>query len=318
MIVRISLILCCLNLYAYSQSARMEQVRGLYESKKYLEIIRLLEPIAEEDKDYPEARYYLGRVAFDQKKYSDAADYFEEATEANDKVADYFNWLGNTYGTIAQDANVIKQGMLAPKMKTAWERAIALDPQNIGARFSLIQYYTKAPGFMGGSFDKAREVANQIMKMNPVQGHFQMGNIYVSEKKVNEAEREFIEMVRIDPAYTSTLANFYVNQKQYDKAFNLLEAAINKNPEDFLTIYQLGRTSAITGQRMDRGEGCLKRYLAYSPRQNEPSHAGANMRLAQICEKRGNKVEAKKLFEAALKLDANLKEAQEGLQRTSK
>ncbi len=316
--IRTILVFCCFTFYSYSQSTRIDQAKKLYESKKYTEAIKLLESVEEEDKSFAEARFYLGRVAFDQKEYDDAADFFEEATEANDNVAEYFDWLGNTYGTIAQDANVLKQGMLAPKMRNAWEKAITLDPEDIPARISLIQYYTQAPGFMGGSIDKAKEIANQILKLNPAQGHFQLGNIYVSQKKITEAENEFIQMVRIDPVYTTNLANFYVGQKQFDKAFELFEVALKKNPDDFAAIYQLGKTSALSGQRLDRGEDCLKRYLTYTPRQNEPSHAGANMRLAQISEKRGNKTEAKKLYEVALKLDAGLKEAKEGLQRTSK
>ena len=97
----------------------------------------------------------------------------------------------------------------------------------------------------------------------------------------------------------------------------MFEEAVKKNPEDYVSIYQIGKTSAVSGQKLDRGEECLKKYLNYSPKQNEPSHAGANMRLAQIKEKRGQKAEAKKLFEAALKLDGNLKEAKEGLERVS-
>jgi tetratricopeptide (TPR) repeat protein len=161
-------------------------------------------------------------------------------------------------------------------------------------------------------------MANQIIKLSPASGHFQLGNIYVSEKNITAAEKEFSEMVKLDPAYTSALANFYVGQKEYDKAFALFEEELKKNPENFLTMYQIGRASATTGQRLERGEECLKKYLLYTPRQNEPSHAGANMRLAQIIERKGNKAEAKRLFEAALKLDGTLKEAQEGLQRTSK
>jgi hypothetical protein len=65
-------------------------------------------------------------------------------------------------------------------------------------------------------------------------------------------------------------------------------------------------------------ELCLKKYLNYQPKQNEPSHAGAQMRLAQITEKKGNKAEAQKLFAQALKADASLKEAKEGLERVSK
>jgi tetratricopeptide (TPR) repeat protein len=48
-----------------------------------------LSPVGEKEADFAAARYYLGRVAFDEKKYDDASDYFEEAVEANDKVADY-------------------------------------------------------------------------------------------------------------------------------------------------------------------------------------------------------------------------------------
>ena len=130
---------------------------------------------------------------------------------------------------------------------------------------------------------------------------------------------EFLEMVKADIRYTPNLASYYAGQKQYDKAFALFEDAIQKNPENYPAIYQFGKTSALSGQRLDRGEEYLKKYLTnYSPKQNEPSLAGAKMRLAQIKEKKGQKAEAKKLFEDALKEDRNLKEAKEGLERLSK
>ena len=317
MVVRVLLILCLLNFQALGQSARMDLVKKLFESKGYLEVIKLLEPVKKDDKDYDGARYYLGRVAFDQKRLDDAQDFFEEAVEANNKVALYHNWLGNAYGQIAQNANVFKQGLLAPKMKAAWEKAIELDPTLMDPRQSLVQYYLQAPGFMGGSVEKAMEMAKQIMTINLAEGHLQMGNIYVHEKKMPEAEKEFTEMVKANPAYLSGLANFYTRQKQFDKAFALYEEAIQKNPQDMSSVYQLGKTSAISGERLERGDECMKKYLAYSPKQNEPSLAGANMRLAQIIEKKGNKAEAKKFYETALKMDASLKEAKEGLQRTS-
>lgn len=296
----------------------IEKGKTLYESKKYNEAQKLLKAVSEKSAGYAAAQYYLGRVSFDKKEYDDAADYFKEAAEADPKQADYFDWLGNTYATIAQNANMIKQGILAPKMKKAWERAIELDAKNVGARTSLIQYYLQAPGFMGGSVDKAKEVAKQIVSIDAAEGHVQLGSIYASEKKIAEAEKEFQEAVKINDEYVAALANFYTNQKKYEKAFTLFEEALKKNPDDFVSIYQLGKTAAVSGQRLDRGEECLKKYLTHTPTSNEPSHAGANMRLAQIKEKRGNKAEAKKLFETALKLDGSLKEAKEGLERMSK
>jgi hypothetical protein len=276
----------------------------LYEERKSAEAKKLFTSIDDGHKEYAAAQYYLGRIAFDENKLDDAEEFFEEAIDTNDKVAEYHNWYGNTLGRIAQDANMVKQGMLAPKMRSAWEKAVALKPDFIDPRQSLIQYYLQAPGFMGGSLDKAKEMAKEIKKIKPAEGHRQMGNIYVKEKKIAEAEKEFIAMVKIDPNLTNALAGFYVNQNQPEKALSLFEEALKKNPEDMLATYQLGRASAISGQKLERGEECLKKYLKYTPKANEPSHAGANMRLAQIQEKRGNKAEAKKLFELALKMDA--------------
>lgn len=311
-------LLCLMVITGRSQSPRIEEARKLYEERKLGEASAILKKVIEKDKDYAAAQYWLGRVAFDERRHEDAADFFEEAVDEDPTVADYHNWLGNAYGTIAQDANVIRQGMLAPKMKSAWEKAIALDQQNVNARISLIQFYTQAPGFMGGSFEKAYQMADQIQKINAPQGHLQRGNILLAEKKPQEAEREFLEAVKADPAYNGNLVNFYIGQKKFDKAFALMDDLQKKNPDDFRIVYLIGRTSAVSGLQLDRGEAMLKKYLTYSPKPNEPSIAGANMRLGQIAERKGNKSDARKYFESALKLDGKLKEAAEGLQRTTK
>ena len=297
------------------QTPTVEQAKKLFEAKKYTESKKILLSIRENGKDYAAAQFYLGRISFDEKNYDDAAEYFEEATEVNDKSAEYYTWLGDTYGTIASNANPLKQGMLAPKMKAAWERAILLDANSINPRLSLIEYYTQAPGFMGGSFEKAHEVANQIKKLDAAQGYRSAGNVYYKQEKFLEAEKEFVAMTKADPNAASALVNFYVNQKQYAKAFATNEELLKRNNGDMLAVYQAGRISAISGERMDVGETHLKKYLQYTPKANEPSHAGAHMRLGNIYEKRGKKAEAKKAYETSLKLDANMKEAKEGLER---
>jgi tetratricopeptide (TPR) repeat protein len=296
----------------------LEKGKNLLQNKKYQEAKKLLSSIDESEKDFATAQYYLGRSAFEQKEFDDAADYFESATEADKKNSEYFQWLGDTYGIIARDANVVRQGFLAPKMKSAWETAVALDPKNINARLSLIEYYMQAPSIMGGSPDKAKEVARQIIKLNPAQGYRAQGNIYMREKNLSAAEKSYLEMVKADEALIPALGNFYLTNNQYDKAFKLLEDAVKKNPSDMGSVYQLGKTSALSGKQLERGEQCLRQYLDYQPKSNEPSHAGAQMRLAQILEKRGNKPEAKKLYEAALKKDNSLQEAKDGLERVSK
>jgi len=58
--------------------------------------------------------------------------------------------------------------------------------------------------------------------------------------------------------------------------------------------------------------------LICTPNDGEPPIAGAYMRLGQIKEKKGNKAEANKNYELAVKLDNSLNQAKEGLERTSK
>jgi tetratricopeptide (TPR) repeat protein len=295
----------------------MDQVKKLVEEKNYDVAKKLLSPVENKDKDYALAQYYMGIIAYRQKMYDEAADYFEEAIEYNDKMADCYNWLGNTYGTIAQYSNLLIQGYLAPKMKNAWKKASELDTKNIQSRWALIQYYTQAPSFMGGSFEKAREMAAEIARLDKAEGHKALGTVYQWEKNMAEAEKEFLEMTKLNPALGYVLADFYTLQKKYDKAFALLEELIKNNPGDYLSHFYYGKTSVLTGQKSERAEEYLQKYLTYEPKENEPSLASANMLLAQIYEKKGNKTEARKFYSIALRENEHLKEAREGLERVT-
>ena len=97
----------------------------------------------------------------------------------------------------------------------------------------------------------------------------------------------------------------------------LLEESLKSTPENFLHEYWYGKITALTGMNMERGEELLLKYLRHTPVQEEPSLAGANMRLGQVKEKQGDKTEARRYYEVALKLDGKLEGAQKGLERVS-
>ena len=248
--MRNSIVVLFLAAFTASGQSTIDRCKKLYEEKNYAEAERILKTVDNEHVDYAAAQFYLGRVAFDQKKFDDASDYFEEATENKaGQISEYYTFLGDTYGSIANDANVFRQGMLAPKMKNAWEKAIALDAKNLNARFSLIQFYTKAPSLMGGSMDKAKEMARQITAINPAAGHRSMGNLLVQEEKIEAAEKEYVEMVKTDPAFFQGLGNFYVNQKKFDKAFALLDALDENQRKQAILNYQV--TDLVLGPGKD-------------------------------------------------------------------
>lgn len=265
--------------------------------------------------EYEKAQYYLGRIAFDQEELSDAIDHFKEAIEKNDQSADYYTWLGNAYGVYAQSASKIRQGFLAPKIRKNYEKAVALDPKSLDAQWGLIEYYTQAPGFMGGSMEKATETANVIMTFNEREGYRALATVYQRDEKYTEAEQAFIKLVAMDSNYATSLGTFYQNRGMYDKAFAHFEKMRSEQPENTNAIYQIGRTSALSGLQTQKGIDALEKYMTLELQEGSPSYAAAKMRLAMIYEKMGNKAKAKSLYQASLDEDPKMRLAKEGLKR---
>lgn len=297
----------------------LDRAQELLTAGKDSEARALLSTVKKGSSEYAGSRYWLGRISFDRNELEEAEELFEEAVELNPSVADYHLWLGNTYGTIAQDANLFRQGLLAPKMREAWETTLKLNPSSLEARSSLIQFYLQAPSMLGGSVDKAMEMAKEIARLDPVQGHRELGDIYLHEKNFAKAETEYLAMYQLDEKNVLPLVNLYTAQKKFDNALELLKKGIAKQPDNYSLRYSFGRTSAISGLQLSLGEECMTKYMSsYTPKPGEPSHAAARMRLGQIYEKQGKRTEARSMFEQAWKQDNSLKEAKEGLARLSK
>jgi tetratricopeptide (TPR) repeat protein len=138
------------------------------------------------------ARFFEdGRAALQSGHPETAAELLEKAVTADPSNSAFQLWLGRAYGAQASQASLLRQGGLARKARVAWERAVALDPENLEARESLITYYAQAPGFMGGSTEKAHEQAEEIRKRDPIRGLLHHAVLYEHEKKHAEAERMY-------------------------------------------------------------------------------------------------------------------------------
>ena len=60
--------------------------------------------------------------------------------------------------------------MLAPRIRAHFERAVELDADYLDARKRLVDFYTQAPGFMGGGLDKARAQVAEIERIDAHEG----------------------------------------------------------------------------------------------------------------------------------------------------
>ncbi len=299
-------------------SQDLEKGIKLYKEGKLDAAKSSLKPIRSKDSSYEKAQYYLGRIAFDQNKYGDAVDYFKEAIDENEKSSDYYTWLGNSYGRLAQNSSKLRQGFIAPKIKKNYEKAVGLDSKNLDAYWGLVEYYTQAPAIMGGSWEKAASSANSILKFDKKEGYRALATVYQRQEKPLEAEQAYLKLVELAPEYNMTLATFYQSNAMYDKAFANFEKIYAESAENTGALYQVGKTSALSGQKTSRGIEALETYMTIEVKKGTPSHSAAKMRLAMIYEKMGNKSKAKELYTASLDEDPTMTLAKEGLKRLKK
>ena len=191
-----------------------------------------------------------------------------------------------------------------------------MDPDNLDIRDDLIVYYTRAPGFLGGSKEKALEMVVEIKKRNAYRGSFAAANLCAATKDTACAERELQGMVAAYPDSVSvyaSLAAFYTNQKQFDKAFAVLDGRLRAKPNEPITLYQVGRTASLSGENLDHGEQALKAYLAGPIPERGPEPAHAHYRLGTIYEKKGANDLAREEYRAALLLNPRHQEAKKAL-----
>jgi len=291
----------------------VEQGIQLFNASKFGEARVALLPHGERDAD---AAFYLGRIELEGNDADKAADWFERAIRMNPKSSVYYDWLGRAYGTQAQHANRFRLPFLARKTKNAWETALALDPDNLDVRDDLIIFYSRVPGFLGGNKEKAREMALEIMKRNAYRGSIAATSLCAADNDTLCVVRGLQEMMISYPDSAGVyagLAVFYANQKQFDKAFAVLDERLRTRPNELRTLYQLGRTAALSGQNLDRGEQALKLVLANPTPESGPSPAGLHYRLGMIYEKKGAKDLAREEYRTVLQLNPRHQDAQKAL-----
>ena len=256
----------------------------LYTQRKPQEAQKAFEALAAADAGNADVQFYLGRLALQGNDHEKAVAYLERAVALAPADARYLHRLGDAYGLSAQKAGMFSKMGLAGKCRTAYEKAVELDPKNIDARLALLSYYQQAPGIVGGSLEKALTQAQAIKQLDPARGRMAIASVRVMEKK-------------------------------YAAAFAELDEVLTEKPGDYAALFQTGRIAAISGERLAAGLAALRQCLAQTPPGNQPGHAAAHWRIGNILEKQGDKAGARAAYEAALRVDPKFSQAIESLRK---
>ena len=268
----------------------------------------------------PEQLFAAGKQAMGKTEWDKAADLFQQAVKAKPNSAEYHFWLGQAYGSQAKEASIFRQPGLASKTREEFERAVELDPNLIDARSALISYYLMAPGFMGGSEDKAFEQAQEIRKRDAIEGHRALARVYARQKKQDLVRKEYMDAVREQPG--SPKAHLYfglllMSEKTYKQALEEFETSLRLDSNYMPAYFRIGQVAVLAENNYPHGEEMLKKYLTYTPKEDEPRLHRAWYWLGQIYEKTGRKAEAKQSYATSLRLAPGAKDVTEALKRVS-
>jgi tetratricopeptide (TPR) repeat protein len=208
----------------------------LVDARSYDAARTMLEQIVRRDGGDAEARFHLGRLLMGHFKDLDAAEeQLEKAVELADRNAEYHFTLGNLYGSQAQVVSIFSKMSYAGKVKTEFLRAVELDPGSIQYRTALMEYYLQAPGIVGGSVEKAREHAAELLKRSPYDGHLALARVAAYDKDEKLAEQEYRNASKQNPSRWQAyhrLGYLYMNQKRVDDAIGQFREYARVAPGD--------------------------------------------------------------------------------------
>jgi tetratricopeptide (TPR) repeat protein len=269
-----------------------------------------------------DARSYnlLCRVYFQLELWDNSMHMAEKALALDPQNSSYHLWLGRAMGRKAEDANPFTAFGLARKVKIEFERAVALDANNLPARSDLSEYYLEAPGFLGGDKNKAKQQADYVAGHDRALASY----IYarVQEKQGNTgAEAEYKKAIAASSQpsrYWVELAHFYRRTGRLSEMEDAIRRAVGAVQQGEPSEFDAAALLVHSGRNFAGAAQMLRHYVS----EEDPSEDGPAFRahylLGVVLEKQGKKKEAASEFQTALNMASEYRPAQDALARVSR
>lgn len=248
---------------------------------EYASAIKLLAPLSDTD---AEAARLTGQSYYLLGDYKRATDVLEHAATLDPHSSNVQLWLGRTYGRRAEISFPLTAVGLANKTRAAFEKAVALDPQNREAVDDLFEYYLEAPGFLGGGLDKAARLAQTIALHDAAEGYWAQARVSEQRKQYGAAEMQLRHAVALAPRQAGRvldLAKFLARQGRFEESDKTFEVAEKVAPASPKVIFEHAHSNIRNKHNVEEARELLKRYLAMNLGPEDPARREAQKLLRQ-------------------------------------
>jgi len=268
-----------------------------------------------------EAYNLLCRAYFSMGDWDHGISACEKAVALEPNNSRYHMWLGRIYGEKADGSNFFSAASLAGKVRTEFETAVRLDPNNVDARSDLGEFYLEAPGIVGGGRDKAEAQVQVLAALDPAKADYLKGRIAEKKKDVVTAEREYRAAIEAGHGSALTwfnLALFFRHQQRWNDMEDAIQRAVSAQLDRPEIIMESGEVLLRSGRNVQAAAQYLRRYLALNSKVEEAPAFKAHYLLGTALEKQGDKQGAAQEYRAARSLARNFSRAQEALDRLNR
>ncbi|HYD81451.1 MAG TPA: tetratricopeptide repeat protein [Paucimonas sp.] len=297
-----------------SHAAQTTEFSALSKAKKFAEMERAanVRPAADPDNAEALAAKVEAMLAEDGNiRVDEAVKLAERCIAANPRHSGCHESLGNALGTKALNSGILSALGYAGKIRDAFRHAVDLDPRNVQARFSLLQFYLTAPSIAGGGAGKAKTFAEETMKTDPEAGKLMLAAIASKEGQLAKAE---VEALQVNGARSDALADrqrdtlwtigmAYVGQRKFSDGERIFREVQKRFPGSGLGTYGLARSLQEQGRNLE-AIPLFEKALAAEP------HAFIFYRMGKSLQTSGDKTRAIAAYEKALSFKPILAEAQ--------
>jgi len=286
---------------------------------------KVLDQLISENPKDPELYYMLARVYLIRDdaassnggapwEYLDEIeDHAKKAIELNPREAKYHVILGHGVGLKAMRGGKVKMYSRAKRTKQEYETAAELDPNDIDARTSLIQYHMQAPGIAGGDKQEARRLAQVVAAIDSAEGFAAWKTVYLHAEEYDALEAAIREVVEAHPEEKTGYMEYLRlcnRREQYDCVEKQIMSILAIDPADVDAYWYLSRLHQERGQ-YDDAEAALTRAIAIDP--DDPY---TYRWLADFYKSRERWNEAIEQYERALEVDPAYQRALYGIGET--
>jgi tetratricopeptide (TPR) repeat protein len=233
-----------------------------------------------------------------ESRLDEASKIAEQCISANPKNSECHEALGNVLGTKALKGGVMSAMSYVGKIKESFKKAVELDSHNFSARNSLLQFYLQAPGFVGGSTSKAKDLIVETIKISPAAGALLQANFDLSDDNYQRAASGALSvnttgneaLAKIQRNIMSNIGHVLINEKKFADAEKIFQEASTRFPDSAVGAFGLGKNL--------QEQGKSKEAIPYFEKaiSIDPS-AAAYYRLAKSHQATGDKAKAINNFE---------------------